>query len=68
MSKKKVTTRFHIFDFVPDCPVYRKQRRPTIIQRCEKVKKLKITSTCEVVTRIEESKHNCILRLPCARL
>ena len=53
---------------VPDCPEYRNRRKPTIMQRCEKAKKLNIITTCEVVPRTKESRHNRHLRLSCARL
>ena len=63
VSRKKTTTTFQIFGLVPDCP---KRRKPTIIQHSEKAKKLNVINTYEVVPRIEESKHNLHLRLPCA--
>ena len=56
-----------VFDLVPDYFDYRKQRTSIIIRHCEKAKKLNVISTCEVVTKIEECKHNCYLRLACAR-
>ena len=53
---------------VPDCSEYKKRRKLIIIQRCEKAKKLNVISTSEVLQRIENSKHNRHLRLPCAKL
>ena len=65
VSRWAVLLNLWIFDLVPDCPENRKQ---TIIQHCEKAKKLNAISTCEVVPRIKRGKHNRHLRLPCARL
>ena len=68
MSWWAVSWNLWVFDLVPDIPEYRKWRKQTKIQRCERnAKRLKITNTCEVVPRIEESKHNRQLRLPCTR-
>ena len=50
------------------CHRYKKWRKSTIIQNCEKAKELNVISNCVVVPTIVESKHNRYLRLSCVRL